>query len=316
MRNWLSTAASVGTLALLVGCSGSATSPTPSAGYKGPPGGVRQFVTLPENWAFAFQAEPIMRQARATRPAGTAFQRSLYEGYMEHAEYDYGPLMMDFRDAIYHARKAIAAARGQTPEPTEMTGERVLPADKVDELSQARQRLVAALAAGAPQNRPEEAGKAQAFFDCWMEQQEENFQPRDIAYCRNGFYANLEAIEVRPAREQVPEVISLSTDVLFDFDRATLRPQYRGQLDQIAQLLVRDTTANVLVWGFADTAGPTAYNQRLSERRAETIARYFESRGVSRTRMQVRGFGETNLAVQTPDNTPEQRNRRVEIRRR
>jgi outer membrane protein OmpA-like peptidoglycan-associated protein len=46
------------------------------------------------------------------------------------------------------------------------------------------------------------------------------------------------------------------------------------------------------------------------------VARYLEGKGVSRSRMQIRGWGETNLAVQTPDNTPEQRNRRVEIRRR
>jgi OmpA-OmpF porin, OOP family len=315
MRNWLSTAAGVATLALLVGCSGS-TTPAGNPSGAAPPGGVRQFVTLPENWAFAFQAEPVMREARSLNPGGSAFQRSLYEGYMEHAEYDYGPLMMDFRDAIYHARKAVAAARGTTPEPTALTGERVLPADKVDELSQARSRLVAALAANATTTKPEEAGKAQAFFDCWMEQQEENFQPKDIEYCRNGFFANLEAIEVKPATDRVPEVISLSADVLFDFDRSTLRANERPELDQIAELLVRDTTTNVLVWGYTDTAGPQAYNQRLSERRAETVARYLESKGVSRSRMQIRGWGETNLAVQTPDNTPEQRNRRVEIRRR
>ena len=250
MRYWLSTAASVGTLALLVGCSGSA----PSSDGMGPPGGVRQFVSLHENWAFAFQAEPVMREARGLTPGGSAFQKSLYEGYMEHAEYEYGPLMMDFRDAIYHARKAIMAARGQSPEPTQMS-ERVIPADKVDELTQARARLVAALP-GAVDIKPEPAGKAQAFFDCWMEQQEENFQPKDIEYCRNGFFAALDEIEVKPAREAVPEVISLSTDVLFDFDKSNLRPQYAPELDKIADLLVKDTTTSILVWGYTDTAGP------------------------------------------------------------
>jgi OmpA-OmpF porin, OOP family len=313
MRNWFTTAAGVSALALLVGCSGPSTSST--ADGMGPPGGVRQFVTLAENWAFAFQAEPIMREMYAARPAGgNAFLQGLYDGYVEHAEYEYGPLNMDFRDAIYHARKAISAGRGTAPSATALS-ERVLPGDKVDELTQARARLVAALAASVPQARSVEAGKAQAFFDCWMEQQEENFQPLDIAYCRNGFFANLEAIEVKP-REQVPEIISLSTDILFDFDRSTLRPEGRAELDKLAQLLVSDTATQVLVWGYADTSGPRPYNQRLSERRAEAVARYLEGKGVSRSRMQQRGFGETNLAVQTPDNTPEQRNRRVEIRRR
>jgi OOP family OmpA-OmpF porin len=314
MRNWLSAAAGVGTLALLVGCSGSSSNVQvvdPSG--KGPPGGVRQFVTLAENLGYAFEAEPIMRQARAMRPTGDAFHRSLYEGYMEHAEYEYGPLNMDYRDAIYEAEKAMVAARGGTPTPTEMS-ERVEPSDKTDELMQARQRLVTALAGGAPTAHPEEAGKAQAFFDCWMEQQEENFQPKDIAYCRDGFYANLQVIEQKPT--QMPEMVSLSTDVLFDFDKATLRSQYQPELNKVADTLVKDTTVRVLVWGYTDTAGPPAYNQRLSERRAETVARYLQSKGVSRSRMEIKGWGETHLAVPTPDNTPEQRNRRVEIRRR
>jgi OOP family OmpA-OmpF porin len=232
---------------------------------------------------------------------------------MEHAEYEYGPLNMDYRDAIYEAEKAMVAAQGGTPTPTEMS-ERVEPSDKTDELMQARQRLVTALAAGAPTAHPEEAGKAQSFFDCWMEQQEENFQPKDIAYCRDGFYANLQVIEQKPT--QMPEMVSLSTDVLFDFDKATLRSQYQPELNKVADTLVKDTTVRVLVWGYTDTAGPPAYNQRLSERRAETVARYLQSKGVSRSRMEIKGWGETHLAVPTPDNTPEQRNRRVEIRRR
>ena len=314
MRNWLSAAAGVGTLALLVGCSGSSSNMQvmdPSG--KGPPGGVRQFVTLAENLGYAFEAEPIMIHARAIKPGGDAFHRSLYEGYMEHAEYEYGPLNMDYRDAIYEAEKAMVAAQGGTPTPTEMS-ERVEPGDKADELMQSRQRLIAALAAGAPTAHPEEAGKAQAFFDCWMEQQEENFQPKDIAYCRDGFYANLQMIEQKPS--QMPELVSLSTDVLFDFDKATLRSRYQPDLNRLAETLVKDTTVRVLVWGYTDTAGGSDYNQRLSERRAETVARYLQSKGVSRSRMEIKGWGETHLTVPTPDNTPEQRNRRVELRRR
>lgn len=314
MRNWLSTAAAASTLALLVGCSGQGSTPASSPGnVDDVPGPPKQFITLTENWGYAFRAQPLIEQARATRPTSEAFSQGLYEGYMEHAEYEYGPLMMDYKDAIYHTRRATASAGGNYPQPT-ILSERVLPADKVDELTQGRGRLIAALDAGGRQNKGVEAGKAQAYYDCWVEQQEENFQPQDIEYCRNGFYANLDAIEVKPA--QVPEVTTLSSDVLFDFDRSTLRDQFRPELDRLAEILVRDTSTNVLVWGHTDTAGPVPYNQRLSERRAETVARYMESRGVSRSRMQIQGYGETRLAVPTPDNTPEQRNRRVEVRRR
>ena len=62
--------------------------------------------------------------------------------------------------------------------------------------------------------------------------------------------------------------------------------------------------------------GTAEYNQRLSERRANAVAAYLESKGVALNRMSVEGFGETKLAVPTPDQTYEPRNRRTEIRRR
>jgi len=147
-----------------------------------------------------------------------------------------------------------------------------------------------------------------------MEQQEENFQPKDIAYCRDGFYANLQMIEQKPS--QMPELVALSTDILFDFNKATLRSQYQPELTKLADTLVKDTTVRVLVWGYTDTAGTPEYNLKLSEQRAETVAHYLQSKGVSSSRMEIKGWGETHLAVQTPDNTPDQRNRRVEVRRR
>ena len=261
----------------------------------------------------AFQAQRIFDEANSVTPQGDAYHQALYAGYMEHATYEH-ELMLDYPDAVHHSNKALMAARNETPQPTEI-GERRLPADKVDELTQARARLVAALGAGGAQKDPESAGKAQAYFDCWMEQQEENFQPKDIAYCRDGFFANLAQIETRAAGP-VPEVTTLSTDVLFDFDRATIREEFKPDLDQIAQMMVQDTSTSVLVWGHADRSGPTAYNQRLSERRARAVADYLASQGVTRNRMAVQGFGETRPAVPTADGVREPRNRRVEIRRR
>lgn len=260
-----------------------------------------------------FEAQRVYDEAASASPQGDAYHQALYAGYMEHATYEQEK-MMDYPDAIYHARKAIMAARGETPTPTEPS-ERKLPADRIDEVTQARARLVSALSSGGPQRDPEAAGKAQAFYDCWLEQLEENFQPKDIAYCRDGFYKNLELIEVKAA-PQMPEVVSLSADVLFDFDKAIVKNEFKPELDKIAELLVKDTSANILVWGFTDTAGPKAYNQKLSERRANAVAAYLESKGVDRNRMTIKGFGETNLAVPTPDNTPNAQNRRVEIRRR
>lgn len=261
----------------------------------------------------AFEAQRIYDSASSTTVTGDAYHRALYDGYIEHATYEQEE-MMHYDSAIAHSRKAEQAARGETPPIAQPTDYGPQPADKIDELTQARAQLVAALDAGGAERDPEAAGKAQAFYDCWVEQQHENFQPRDIAYCRDGFYSNLNLIA--PVAAETPEVQAIQADVLFEFDRAVVRDEFKPELDRIAQTMIADTTTQFLVWGFTDTVGTEEYNQGLSERRAEAVAAYLESQGVTRDRMVIRGFGETNLAVETPDETPEPRNRRVEIRRR
>src|SRR3546814_9403997 len=82
----------------------------------------------------------------------------------------------------------MAAARGETVQP-EAISARDLPGNMVGTLSSARARLMAVLADGAAQSDPIQAAEAQVAFDCWMEQQEENFQPDDIAACRDRFEA-------------------------------------------------------------------------------------------------------------------------------
>lgn len=263
-----------------------------------------------------FESQRIYDEASSASPTGDAYHQSLYAGYMEHATYEQVE-MMNYTSAIAHSRKAIAAARGETPPIAQVTDFGPQPADKVDELTQARAQLVAALDDNGAELQPEAAGRAQAFYDCWVEQQHENFQPKDIAYCRDGFYKNLQIVNdaIVPTGE-APEVTALQADVLFEFDRSVVRDEFKPELDRIAQVIIADTTTQFLVWGFTDTVGTPEYNQGLSERRAEAVAEYLESQGVSRDRMVTRGFGETNLAVPTPDQTPEPRNRRVEIRRR
>ena len=112
---------------------------------------------------------------------------------MEHATYEQEE-MMNYTSAISHSRNAMAAARGETPAVAGVTDFGPQPADKVDELTQARAQLVAALDDNGAADAPEAAGLAQTYYACWVEQQHENFQPRDIAYCRDGFYKNMKIL--------------------------------------------------------------------------------------------------------------------------
>jgi OOP family OmpA-OmpF porin len=262
----------------------------------------------------AFQSQRVFDEASSTTPTGDAYHQALYSGYMEHATYEQEE-MMNYTSAMSHSQNAMMAARGETPAVAGVTDFGPQPADKVDELTQARNQLVAALDDNGAQVAPEAAALAQTYYACWVEQQHENFQPKDIAYCRDGFYKNMKILNDAVIPE-APETTSLQADAFFDFDKYFIREDAKPELDRIADVMIADTTTQFLVWGFTDTVGTPEYNQGLSERRANAVADYLEGRGVSRERMVIQGFGETNLAVETPDQTPEPRNRRVEIRRR
>jgi outer membrane protein OmpA-like peptidoglycan-associated protein len=98
-----------------------------------------------------------------------------------------------------------------------------------------------------------------------------------------------------PARTTV-----LAADALFAFNEATLTQRGEATLNNFAQGL-RDASVNsIQVVGHTDPLGSDAYNQQLSERRANTVARYLASQGVPADRIRAEGRGETQLRV-TPE---------------
>jgi outer membrane protein OmpA-like peptidoglycan-associated protein len=113
--------------------------------------------------------------------------------------------------------------------------------------------------------------------------------------------------------------IELAADVLFDFDKATLRPQAEDSLSRAAGLVKERAGGAVRIEGHTDNKGNDAYNQRLSERRAEAVRQWFVRHGMGTLQFSVQGFGETRpVAPNTrPDGSDDpdgrQKNRRVEI---
>jgi outer membrane protein OmpA-like peptidoglycan-associated protein len=112
--------------------------------------------------------------------------------------------------------------------------------------------------------------------------------------------------------------INLAADVLFDFDKADLRPEAGPALEKVLAVLKSYPMANVLIEGHTDGKGGDQYNQRLSERRADSVRSWLVVHGAT-TQMAIRGWGKTRpIAPNTKPNgedDPEgrQKNRRVEI---
>jgi outer membrane protein OmpA-like peptidoglycan-associated protein len=107
-------------------------------------------------------------------------------------------------------------------------------------------------------------------------------------------------------------VVTLSGDVLFEFDRATLLPAAELKLRQLADTLKR-ASLGLTVEGHTDAIGSDAYNQDLSTRRAVAVRDYLLAQGVPADRLKVAGFGEGRPIATNTTDEGRAMNRRVEI---
>ncbi|NEQ25480.1 MAG: OmpA family protein, partial [Microcoleus sp. SIO2G3] len=129
-----------------------------------------------------------------------------------------------------------------------------------------------------------------------------------------------DAIELLGAKESDREVrIVVPADVLFDFDKADIRPDAAAGLQQILTVVRFYETAPLRIEGHTDAMGDDAYNQTLSDRRAASVKQWLITQGqVAIDRMSTRGFGESQPAAANtkPDSSDDpagrQLNRRVE----
>ncbi len=91
----------------------------------------------------------------------------------------------------------------------------------------------------------------------------------------------------------VIEKITLSTDVLFPFNKAELLPGGQQKLDELAKSAQGTNVDKVVLIGHADRIGSEEYNQELSEKRAQAVADYLAQKGVDSSRLQVEGKGKS-----------------------
>lgn len=252
--------------------------------------------------------------ARGLTPEGDAFSQALYQEYLTLAEMEFAE--GDYDDSDEFASRAIAAAAGTPPGP-EALDARVIPAEHKGALSEAHRRLVAALDAGAADVVPEASARGQAMFDCWMQEAEENFQPADIAWCRDRFKVALQAMEAAVADQPVaaaPPVTFANFTVYFDFDSSAITPETLSTLIDAADASDDMGASTMTISGYADRSGSEAYNMALSQRRADAVAAELGSLlGSTAPTMTLEAFGEGNNKVVTPDGVKEPKNRRVKI---
>lgn len=107
--------------------------------------------------------------------------------------------------------------------------------------------------------------------------------------------------------------VTVNNEILFDFNSSSLRSSSRDELREMASVFNRYGDTTIAVQGHTDSVGTAAYNQRLSERRASTVADYLQDLGVRGSRIDAYGYGESRPKASNDSSSGRQRNRRVEI---
>jgi len=107
---------------------------------------------------------------------------------------------------------------------------------------------------------------------------------------------------------QVPD------QLLFATDSSEILPTGHRIVTALAEVAKNHGNGGIEIDGFTDTTGTPKHNDKLSVARAEAVAQELAQNGVDAARIQTRGYGERELAVATPDNTPEAKNRRVVVK--
>lgn len=105
----------------------------------------------------------------------------------------------------------------------------------------------------------------------------------------------------------------LLRNIFFDFDKAELRPESEVELEQVVRLLKENPQWQVEVQGHTDSVGSAAYNQALSQRRAEAVRQFLLARGIEVRRVVAKGYGATQPVADNRTEAGRALNRRTEI---
>jgi len=122
----------------------------------------------------------------------------------------------------------------------------------------------------------------------------------------------LAAVQAKAEETERGLVLTLG-DVLFAFDKANLKSGARRNLEPLVTFLRENPKRDVLIEGHTDSIGPEAYNQRLSQRRAQAVADFLMRKGIDPGRITTRGYGEAYPVASNETDAGRQQNRRVEV---
>ncbi|HLG35168.1 MAG TPA: OmpA family protein, partial [Bacteroidia bacterium] len=123
-------------------------------------------------------------------------------------------------------------------------------------------------------------------------------------------------MEVEPV---VVEKVYTVENIYYDYDKYNIRPDAAQQLDSVAGVLALNPTINIELMSHTDCRGTDAYNDKLSQKRADAAVKYLVGKGIAKDRLTGKGYGETMLTNECKDGAAcaeadHQKNRRTEFK--
>jgi len=139
---------------------------------------------------------------------------------------------------------------------------------------------------------------------CWRDN---NWTPATAAKGCDGWLAPKAAPGISQSK------ITLQADTLYDFDKATLKPEGKATLDKIAADLNKIKLEVIIAVGNTDSVGTDAYNMALGQRRAQSVKAYLVSKGVDGSRIYTESKGKSNPVASNATAEGRAKNRRTDI---
>ena len=264
------------------------------------------------------------------------FQEHLLSEYKKRASFE-AEEMHDWNSAKLYSEKALKSLETDEIYPEEISYWKI-PEENINEIKIAYENLMT-IYKDAKNIDPFNLARAISSLDCWSEQQEENWQTWDINSCKNDFLNAMHNIYEKISSQENEQETSNNKDnnlenetkdevtivtknenkelmqiIYFDFDQFNLSEVSK---DKIKKFLNNygSVINEYLVVGHTDTKGTNKYNLSLSIKRAEVVKEILINYGINQSSIKILGKGEESLAVDTPDDTKQPANRRVEIKK-
>jgi OOP family OmpA-OmpF porin len=117
----------------------------------------------------------------------------------------------------------------------------------------------------------------------------------------------------KPAPVSVKQSITIQAEALFDFDKSVVKPDGKKNLDEAVAKMSGVDVEMVIATGHTDSIGTEAYNQKLSERRANAVKAYLVSKGVPDSKITTLGKGESQPVATNKTKEGRAKNRRVDV---